>query len=149
MKQDLREVVRLMVEQLLDEATYRKDYVEGIYNVLYGALGEYYKARYAEANACATQQDIDHWDKEVTNHLDSEFVRCVRRKEKGFKRMPAFKEALADLHDDVPFLLKWAKNQIVKKCRVADPRVMVDPSDESTDEFFARLENEFNACFTV
>ena len=148
MKRELRELVKQLVDELLDEATYRKDYVEGIYNVLYGALGEHCKARYAEANGCATQQDIDHWDKEVTNHLDSEFVRCVTRKAKGFKRQSAFEEALDELRGNLPHVLRWAKKQVSKKCAI-DINRLEEPREDLINTFFIRVIVEFEFHITA
>ena len=145
LKQLIREYVQELVQETLDEAVRRDKYVDDIVAVLRGALGEYLKARYSEANGDPDPFEREHWDKEVDEHFMFKFNRVVTRRAR-FGQGAAFEEALADLRVEVSTTLRWAKAQVASMFKL-DIHKMVDPLDSRVDEFFARASNEFDACF--
>ena len=145
MKKALREIVLRMVEDILEEKFGRRDYIDDLCHVMDGALGEEYKLAYAVENGLATEQDVADWKKEVDDLLRTEFKRCAQAPENGFKRRRAFVAALSNSRGEAHKMLTLAKYQVAKKFDVR-AKDLVDPSDDVTDEFFARLENEFDAA---
>ena len=147
MKQELHEIIQKIVEEILDEAIRRQDYVEGLVNNASGAMGEYFKARYAQANATkrakagkGTQQG---WDREASSRLHFNFANAADKTFKGDPQL-AFAEAEIELRKMVPRYLNWAKEHVAEAFRL-NPNSMEDPTDASTDEFFATLKNKFDA----
>jgi len=147
MKKELREIVQRMVEEILDEAIRRQDYVEGLIDSASGAMGEYFKARYAEANdskrAKAGKGTRQGWDREVSGRLRFNFANATDKTFKGDPHL-AFREAEVELRRAVPRYLEWAKKHVAEAFKL-NPDLMEDPSDASTDEFFAKLKNVFDA----
>lgn len=145
MKKTLKEIVRVMVEELLDEATHRKDYVNDFVNVMRGAMGEYLKARYAEANGFPYHPERVHWDKEVDEHFMFRFNVLAKTKTKGtFDARKAFVEALDDVRDGAGPYLEWAKRKVAEVPEFKlNEKTMEDPPDVALDEFYARCWNEF------
>jgi len=140
---ELRELVARLVGEILDEATERKDYVEAVFNVMLGALGEHFKARYAEANGDPDPALRAHWDAEVDAHFMFRFDAVVGRRKKGtFDPRKAFDEAMEDLRDAVPRELRRSAHEFAKDFKL-DPKALVPPPDSATDEFLARCQNEF------
>ena len=146
MKLKLHEMVRSIVENILTEAHGRQQYVEDIVDEVTGALGEHYKALYAELNGLATEQDIAYWRKEVDGRFTA-LRPCLLRAEKGIRRGPAFDEAMVRARTVVPRKIAWAKSQIVKKFNVKERSLINEPSDQDTDELFARLDNLWDELF--
>ncbi len=146
MYNNLKSLIKEYIEEMLDEAIHKRDYIAGITNVLTGALGEYYKARYAEANGQGGSHLVSHWGKEVDNHFRFKFYASVTKATKGYGQLGAFLEALKEVQASVPSLLRWARSEVSKDFGL-DVRTMQDPSDVVTDEFFARARNEFDECF--
>ena len=146
MKLSLRKMVRGMVEDILAEAYGRQEYMTDIVDEVGGALGEYYKALYAELNSLATEQDITYWRKEVDGRFTA-LRTCLLRAEKGFRRDRAFIAAVDEARSKVPYKLKWAKGQIAKKFNVNERALVNEPTDEHTDELFARLDNLWDELF--
>lgn len=147
MKKELREVIREIVEELLDEAMSRDAYIERLYDTSKGAMGEYFKARYAELNAAQRREGVkgtsEGWDREAETLLITGFFTAATKKMKGGDARKAFAEALTTLRLLVPRYLAWARKQVSKDFGIPE-QDMVDPSDDATDEFFARLDNLFD-----
>ena len=143
MKQRLREFVSRLVEELLDEATYRKDYVEELFHAMKGAMGEYYKARFAEVNGDPNPRTREHWDRETDRLFRSRFHQRVVIKTKGsFDVRKAFDETMEDLRDVIPSELEESGREFAEDFGL-DFEQLEYPSDNVTDEFLARCENEF------
>jgi len=144
-KLELKEIVAQLVEEVLDEAIRRQDYVEGLINAAKGAMGEHFKARYAEANVAkrvkAGPGTAQGWDREAEDRLAFNFADAADRKFKGNPSM-AFDEAVEELRRAVPRYLMWAKKEVAKDFQI-DIDQMDDPDDASTDEFFAKLHNVY------
>lgn len=143
--EELRETVARLVEELLDEALRRDDFINKFVNVMKGALGEYLKARYAANNGFAHDAETAHWDKEVDEHFMFRFAQLVIVKTKGqFDVKKAFAEAMEDLTALTPNYLAWAKRKVAEvKSFKLDERTMVEVPDSDVDEFYARCWNEF------
>ena len=146
-KKMLREIVEQMVEQCLDEAIRRDMYIERVIDVAKGAMGEYFKARYAEANGPRRRSGVlgtqQGWDREVDHRIQFNFKQAVGRTLKGGDRRKAKDEAMSDLRAMVPSFLAYARIKVAEAFGI-DPDDMVDPTDDPTDEFFSRLENAFD-----
>lgn len=141
----LRELVQRVVDELLDEALTRNAFVEDVCNVLRGAIGEYFKARYAEANGDPDPDLRRHWSEEVDEHFRYRFDVVVKKKHRGrYDPTKAFAEAMEDLRSAVPAELGRSAREFAKDFgrRV---NTLVDPPDSATDEFYARCWNEFEA----
>lgn len=143
----IREIVERMVEELLDEALRRDDYINSLVNDAKGAMGEYFKARYAEVNAAnrriGREGTAEGWDGEVERLLTYGFFSTAATRMRGGDPHKAFEQVVAMLRSLVPKYLMWARKQVSKDYGIPNNK-MLDPLDSSTDEFFARLENLFN-----
>lgn len=147
MKKTLREIVRSMLEELLDEALRRDDYINSLVNDAKGALGEYFKARYAEANAASRrvgrEGTAEGWDGEAERLLTYGFFMTAATRMRGGDPRKAFEQVVATLRPFVPKYMMWARKQVSKDFGIPE-RELSDPPDAATDEFFARLENLFD-----
>jgi hypothetical protein len=147
MRQVIREIVRGLVEEFLDEALRRDAYIERLYDTAKGALGEYLKARYAEVNAerrrAGSNGTEAGWDRETDTLLVTGFFSVALKKMKGGDARKAFAEVIQQLHKLVPVYLRWAKRHVADAFELPE-KELIDPPDSVTDEFFARLENLFN-----
>lgn len=73
----------------------RNDFIEKLYNVLDGALGEYYKI--TVASLIGRTEHIKHWQAEVNDHFEV-FSRTLHRPTKSrFNKLKAVQEALGDI----------------------------------------------------
>jgi len=134
-----------MVEELLDEATYRKDYVNELFYAMKGAIGEYYKARFAEANGDPNPLTREYWDRETDRLFRARFHQRVVVKTKGsFDVRKAFDEAMEDLRDVIPSELEESGREFAEDFGL-DFKKLEYPPDSATDEFLARCHNEFEA----
>ncbi len=141
----IREIVERMVEELLDEALTRNAYVESLYNVLRGAVGEYYKARYADANGDPDPSLRRHWDEEVDEHFRYRFDILVKKRHRGkYDPEKAFVEAMEELEASLPAELAHSGRVFAKDFNLR-ANTLIDPPDSVTDEFKARCWNEFEA----
>lgn len=152
MRKSLYEIVRSMVEDLLEEALRRDDYIHSLVDGAKGALGEYFKARYAEANThkrkVAGAGTTEGWDREVDKLLTYGFFTAAATRMRGGDPRKAFEQATFELRKLVPWYLRWAKRNVSETFDVPED-IMIDPSDSVTDEFFARLENIFDEAQRV
>ena len=144
---ELRETLAVIVEELLDEAIRRDNYIEGLINAMKGAAGEYFKARYAEVNmfkrrhgTLGTQQG---WDKEATNRIHFNFQQAAMRTMKGGSKRKCFDEAVAEIRIMIPKLLEWAKMTVADDFGL-DKSDMIDTRDSTTDELLTLFENAFD-----
>jgi hypothetical protein len=144
---ELRETITVIVEELLDEAVRRDAYIEGLVNSAKGALGEYFKARYAEVNTSQRRGGFagtrEGWDREVENLLGYNFFQAASKDLKGGEAQRAFEQAILSLRKLVPTYLRLAKKHVAESFAIPLD-AMLDPSDSSTDEFFAMLVNMFD-----
>ena len=139
------EVLRELIECILDESSDRKDYINNLFHVMKGALGEYLKARYAEANGDPAPDERQHWDTEVEEHFMFRFRDVVFHHDRGGKNhRNARDEALLLLRRAVPGELARSKYELCKAIKGLQPRHLVDPTDSEVDEFFARCMNEYD-----
>lgn len=147
MKIELRALVSQLVEEFLEEAFTREMYVDRLVNAAKGAMGEYFKARYAEVNADrrlgGREGTMEGWDREVDNHFTYNVLYAITSNIKSGDRRKAFDQALASLRRLVPAYLRAAKRHVAESFLTPE-RELDDPSDQATDEFFARLENLFD-----
>ena len=146
MKKELREIVSLMVEELLDESNRRDDYINRIVDGLKGPYGEYMKARYAELNTSqrkkAGKGTTEGWDRETRDRLFDLSFAFARRLKSGDRRK-AFLEAVDEFRDLVPFFVRHSCAHVAE-CFGLDESQMIDPSDAVTDDFFATVEKLFD-----
>lgn len=141
----LKKLVERVVEELLDEALTRSSFVESVYNVLRGAVGEYFKARYAEANGDPDPALREHWDEEVDEHFRYKFDVIVKKKHRGkYDPQKAFAEAMEELETAIPAELGRSAREFAKDFGIR-VNALVDPPDSVTDEFYARCWNEFES----
>lgn len=143
---DMRDLVRSMVEEILDEALRRDDYVNRLVSVGNGIMGEYFKARYAEANSFRRRSGVlgtsEGWDREVKHRIEFNFKQAVRKRIGGGDRRKAFDEAMDELRMDVSATLVWARYKVAEAFGL-DESDMSDPVEDPTEELFAMLENAF------
>jgi hypothetical protein len=146
MNQELRDAVKLMVEELLDEGSKRDSYINRVVDGLKGPYSEYMKARYAELNEQFRQKagkgTADGWDREADERLFDLKFDLARRLKNGDKRK-AFDEAIDEFHDLVPLIIKRSCAHVASSFGL-DERQMIDPPDSVTDDFFARVESLFD-----
>ena len=149
---DLRALIAEVARQILEEAVARDKQVNDLFNAAKGAMGEYFKARYAEANAhlprYGVKGTVEGWDKEASNLVRFRFTQVATRRARGYNPRSAFDEAMEDLRDLIPSYLEWAKEEVATDFRINVDK-MVDPLDSATDEFFAALANAFDATQRV
>lgn len=146
MRLELREIVKQMVEDALDEGSRRDDYINRLVDSIEGAFSEYAKARYAEINATSRQKagpgTVQGWDREASERIVFDVVPAMRRRLKVGDKKRAFDEAVDEFRDLAPLYLRAAKHKVATSFKV-DEGTLVDPPDAVTDEFFAKLENMF------
>jgi hypothetical protein len=147
MRLELREVIRQMVESILDEGGRRDAYIDRLVDAMKGAFGEYAKARYAETNVAlrrkAGRGTVEGWDRETEDRLVYDVTSAMARRLKTRDKKKAFEEACAELRELVPHYLRAAKRKVAATFEVDEDRLS-DPPDAVTDEFFARLNNLFD-----
>lgn len=145
-KAELRRLVEQMVGEILDEATHRKDLVKSFHDVMSGAIGEYYKARFAELWGDPIPSLRAHWDVEVEDHFSFRFDKLCRRRTKGsYDPGGAFEEALQDLRDDVPSEIAHSRALAAQALRPNDQQRLMELPAYVTDAFFARARQEYES----